>query len=291
MILTMLFMAIVSTGSAESIAVSSLVTYDIYREYINPEATGAQILFVSRVVIVGFGAVMGALAVVLDIMGLNLGWVYLFMGIMIGSAVIPLWNMMTWEKASGTGAIVAAWSGLGLALTAWLVTCSAKNGSISVPNLGQNVPMLVGNLVAILSSGTIHFIWSMLYPQTGFKFSELDANIKLVEDESSGLTDEDKDPVMLAKSKQWIVWRGWALTIVLVVIWPILSVPAGVFSKDYFSMWVLIAIAWGFGAAITVTLLPLMESADEISGVISGMLGRDPSPKEVSEKDGFEDNA
>merc|ERR1712045_88570 len=101
LILTMLFMAIVSTGSAESIAVSSLVAYDIYREYINPEATGKQILFVSRIVIVVFGAVMGALAVVLDVMGLNLGWVYLFMGIMIGSAVIPLWNMMTWEKASG----------------------------------------------------------------------------------------------------------------------------------------------------------------------------------------------
>ena len=36
MIAIMLFMAIVSTGSAESIAVSSLVSYDIYREYICP---------------------------------------------------------------------------------------------------------------------------------------------------------------------------------------------------------------------------------------------------------------
>ena len=34
-------------------------------------------------------------------MGLNLGWVYLFMGVVIGSAVIPLWNMMTWDNASG----------------------------------------------------------------------------------------------------------------------------------------------------------------------------------------------
>merc|ERR1712048_103649 len=55
LILIMLFMAIVSTGSAESIAVSSLVSYDIYRQYINPQATGTQILFVSRIVIVLFG--------------------------------------------------------------------------------------------------------------------------------------------------------------------------------------------------------------------------------------------
>ncbi|KAL3800963.1 hypothetical protein ACHAW5_006696 [Stephanodiscus triporus] len=46
LILIVLFMTIVSTGSAESIAVSSLVAYDIYREYINPNATGKQILFV-----------------------------------------------------------------------------------------------------------------------------------------------------------------------------------------------------------------------------------------------------
>merc|ERR1719223_1496469 len=87
LILTMLFMAIVSTGSAESIAVSSLVSYDIYREYINPEATGKQILLVSRVVIVVFGLVMGGLSIVLFELKLNLGWVYLFMGICIGSAV------------------------------------------------------------------------------------------------------------------------------------------------------------------------------------------------------------
>jgi SSS family transporter len=39
MMATMLFMAITSTGSAESIAVSSLVAYDIYKVYFNPKAT------------------------------------------------------------------------------------------------------------------------------------------------------------------------------------------------------------------------------------------------------------
>ena len=63
LILIMLFMAIVSTGSAESIAVSSLIAYDIYREYFNPEATGKQILFVSRIVIVCFGIFMGLFSV------------------------------------------------------------------------------------------------------------------------------------------------------------------------------------------------------------------------------------
>ena len=44
LILVMLFMAIASTGSSESIAVASLVAYDIYREYYNPQ----YVFFVER---------------------------------------------------------------------------------------------------------------------------------------------------------------------------------------------------------------------------------------------------
>jgi hypothetical protein len=67
--------------------------------------------------------------IALDAMGLNLGWVYLFMGIIIGSAVIPLWNMMTWDKASGPGAIISAWSGLILAVTGWMVGAKIQGGT------------------------------------------------------------------------------------------------------------------------------------------------------------------
>jgi hypothetical protein len=43
LVLIMLFMAVTSTGSAEQIAVSSLFSYDIYREYFNREATGKEV--------------------------------------------------------------------------------------------------------------------------------------------------------------------------------------------------------------------------------------------------------
>ena len=38
---TMLFMAVTSAGSAELVAVSSLFTYDLYKTYINKNANGA----------------------------------------------------------------------------------------------------------------------------------------------------------------------------------------------------------------------------------------------------------
>jgi urea-proton symporter len=272
LILIMLFMAIVSTGAAESIAISSLVSYDIYRQYINPEATGAQILFVSRLTIVIFGLFMGCFAILLNEIGLNLGWVYLFMGVWIGSAVCPLWNMMTWDKASGTGAIVAAWSGLILAVVGWVLAAKIQGGEVTIDTLGTNEVMLSGNLIAIISSGVIHYLYSKFIDPTVFDFKLLNERIQLVEEDTRGLTDDEKDPVILDASERWIKNRGYALTLILIVIWPLLSVPAGVFSKSYFAFWVLVAIAWGFGAAITITILPLAENAEEITTVLVGIM-------------------
>lgn len=164
-----------------------------------------------------------------------------------------------------------------------MIACSVQSGSISIDNLGKNETMLTGNLVAILSSGLIHFVYSMIFPQD-FDFEELDANIKLVEEDDSGLTAEDKDPEMLAESYKWITTRGWILTIVLVIIWPLLSIPAGKFTKDYFAFWVLISIAWGFGAAIVITFLPLLESSAELGIVVKGMFGMGGKSEEYVEK-------
>ncbi len=279
LILIMLFMAIVSTGSAESIAVSSLVAYDIYRQYINPQATGDQILFVARVVIVLFGLFMGAFAILLSEIGLDLGWVYLFMGIVIGSAVFPLWNMMTWKKASGTGAVVAAWGGFGLALLGWIVGAKIQSNQISVAALGTNEVMLAGNLIAILSSGLIHFVWSMWIDPQDFDFSELDSRITLVGDDRRGLTDDERNPHELEKAERWIRRRGYGLTLVLIVIWPLMSIPAGIFSRSYFAFWVLLAIGWALAGGIVLFVLPLAESSDDINMVLSGfinwMLGRE----------------
>lgn len=193
------------------------------------------------------------------------------MGIVIGSAVIPLWNLMTWSKASGTGAVVAAWSGLILALTGWIVAAQIQSGTITVSSLGTNEVMLSGNLIAILSSGLIHYVYSKFIDPQDYDFSELNSKLTLVEDVTGGLTAEEQDATMLRRAERWITRRGYILTFILIIVWPLLSVPAGVFTKTYFSFWVLVAIAWGFGAAIVITLLPLIESAEEINTALSGL--------------------
>ena len=170
--------------------------------------------------------------------------------------------MMTWDKASGKGAVIAAWSGLVLAVSGWLIGAKVQSGSISVATLGSNEVMLSGNLIAILSSGLIHYVYSKFVDPQDFDFAALDANIHLVEQDLSGLGAEQQDKNELRLAKRWITRRGYLLTFVLIILWPLLSIPAQVFTEDYFAFWVLVSITWGFGAAITISFLPLVREPD-----------------------------
>ena len=131
--------------------------------------------------------------------------------------------------------------------------------------------MLSGNLIAILSSGFIHYVYSKFIDPQNFDFSTLDSKIHLVEQDLSGLGEEQQNKTELRRTKRWITVRGYMLTFVLAILWPVLSIPAQIFTRDYFAFWVLVSIAWGFGAAIVISFLPLIESQDEIFRVLSGM--------------------
>jgi Na+/proline symporter len=96
--------------------------------YINPQATGKQILFVSRIGVVAFGFFMGILAIILNAIGLSLGWVYLFMGVLIGSGVFPVWYCMTWRKCTAAGAIAGAFVGQACGIVTWLAYTAGVYG-------------------------------------------------------------------------------------------------------------------------------------------------------------------
>ncbi len=90
LLLTMLFTAVISAGSAELVSVSSLITYDVYRTCVKPSASGRSLMRISRLAILSFEVGMGMLAVILLQIGASLQYVYLAMEVLIGSAVIPI---------------------------------------------------------------------------------------------------------------------------------------------------------------------------------------------------------
>lgn len=281
LLLTMLFMAVTSAGSSELIAVSSLCTYDVYRTYINPNANGNQILKVSRAVVLVFGCFMGVLAVALNKAGISLGWMYLAMGVLIGSAVIPIAFLLLWRKANAVGAIAGSIVGCVVGIITWLSVTKVEYGRVNLHTTGKNAPMLAGNLVSILAGGLIHAACSLVWPQN-YDW-ETTKSISMVEKDKIDLPTEEFKEEKLKKAKTWIIKWGIGLTIVIVILWPVLSLPARVFSNGYFTFWAVISIAWGTIGSLVIIILPLIESRETIQRVFVGMFTNDSVAERLEE--------
>lgn len=281
LLLTMLFMAVTSSGSAELIAVSSLCTYDIYRTYINPDANGKQILKLSRATVLGFGCLMGVFAIVLNKAGVSLGWMYLAMGVFVGSAVFPIAFMLLWRKANALGAILGSTVGCTLGVITWLTVAKVEYGRVNLDTTGRNAPMLAGNLVSILVSGFIHASCSFIWPQN-YDWST-SKQISQVERVKIDLTEDEFAEEKLSNAKSWIVKWGSIFTLVIVVLWPLFSLPAKEFSLGYFTFWAVIAVVWGTIGSAVIIILPITESWATIQHILIGLVTNDRLTEKIDE--------
>lgn len=157
-ILILVFLAVTSAASAELIAVSSLLTYDVYRTYIKPDATGAEIMRVSHINTVGFGIFMGVLASVLNNFGITLGYLYLLMGIIVAPAVIPIAFTLTWKDQNANGAIYGSILAFCFGLITWLSTAKGLFGKV--------------DLVRVLSPSVLKSIVVYCFPRYMFRTAQ-----------------------------------------------------------------------------------------------------------------------
>lgn len=71
--LVLLYLAVTSATSAQLIAVSSVLTYDVYRTYINPRATSTQLFRASHIFVAVWAIVMGLLGLIFYYAGISMG--------------------------------------------------------------------------------------------------------------------------------------------------------------------------------------------------------------------------
>lgn len=266
-ILIMLFMAVVSSGAAEQIAVSSIVAYDIYRTYINPNCSGRRVIYISRIVIFAYGLVMGVFAVALHYIGVSLGFLYRAMGVFIGPAVVPVVYSIMWGRASGLGAMLGALVGLVCGLSVWFGYGASFEGGVTIDNLFRDEVMLSGNLVSILSSGVMCTVVSLVRPDD-CDWSTTRAIALIEDDPNAHIPFEAEEALERALKRIGIL--GVGITFLLVICWPALTLPVGVFSKGYFKFWVIISFMWGIASCALMVGLPLIESRHGILAVLSG---------------------
>ncbi|KAM0752686.1 Na+/solute symporter [Meredithblackwellia eburnea MCA 4105] len=309
LMLVLLFLAVTSAASAELVAVSSIVTYDIYVPYINPKATEKQILWVDHVSIVAYGIIMGILGVIFFYVGISMGWLYEFMGVVLGAAVCPIAFSIMSSKANKWGCIAGAWCGLAAGIIAWLVTTSTLNGgAITIDTTFQDYPMLAGNLASIGVGGIITVVSAYMWPEN-FDFEStraLHAHSESPAEEAAeaaeegsekdgkdevppvalksaaasvdpladiALSDESAQRAGLERAYKIAVWVSVGLFVLLILVIPLpLFFSSYIFPEKGFTAWVAICIAWIFYGSIAVVLYPIFESRHALKEIFGAIV-------------------
>ncbi|KAL4238295.1 hypothetical protein ACF0H5_003007 [Mactra antiquata] len=344
MVIIMVVMAVVSTGSAEVLAATSIVVYDIYQLYLKPyrkvlDANSCILCgkgrgrlanirdkcscesmsvcqeceqdnkrrqlsnktpkpsyqcrthgafreyadFLSRVKNWGlFWTTMCILplTILLYSLKINLSAVYLFMGVTINSAVIPIGLSMFWEKLTGLAMTAGSIGGTVLALITWLIVAATYPGGLTdfKENTTREMPMLTGNVVSLVAGGVIAVVISLLSlgnkedPEVWEKTRDIDNPLspwtELYEkdlnltgayrlDSRPSLEDVQKT---FKKAKYVAFFGSISLTVLIIFIWPIIMIfGVSVMSYTSFFQWVTLSKVWAFLASIFIIIAPFIN--------------------------------
>ncbi|GAD98264.1 hypothetical protein AN7373.2 [Paecilomyces variotii No. 5] len=300
-LLITLFMAVTSSSSSELIAVSSILTFDVYKVYVKPSATPKELIFISHVMICVFGVIMAIFACIWNAIGIDLGWLFVVMGLLIGGAVFPAAFAVTWKGQTKAGAISGAICGLIAGLTAWLVECKVYYGELNVTTTGQSYPTLAGNMAAVLTGLLVSVVVSVIKPdnfdwevtrsinapaagenpiivQTGGENPNHNHHLRTVQDEEKEMIEDEavvEDPKRLRQAFVLAVVASTVLSFIMDFLIPIpMFLSHYVFSKGFFIGWVVISFIWVFGAVGLCGILPIWETRTFLKELFSEIFGR-----------------
>lgn len=163
-VLLITFMAVTSTISAQIIAVSSIITFDIYRTYINRAATDRDVIRWSHIGVVIFGAFSGAFSTALYYGKVDLGWTLYMLGVLTCPGIFPTTFTILWKRQSRIAAIVSPLLGLVTGLAVWLGSASSLYGEVTVASTGKSLPCVYGTVASAFSPVLYSVVISLVKP-------------------------------------------------------------------------------------------------------------------------------
>lgn len=183
--LLLVFIAVISSFNSELIAVSSILTYDVYRTYIDPKASGKRLIAVSHAVVVCYALAVAAVSVGLYYNGVSMGYLYVLMGVLISAAVLPATLTLLWSGQNRWAATLSPPIGAAMAIVAWLVTAKKTCGVLDVACTGENDPMLAGNVTALLSPALLIPVFTLIFGLAKYDWKSM-MEIRKSDDEHDG---------------------------------------------------------------------------------------------------------
>ncbi|PWN53180.1 Na+/solute symporter [Violaceomyces palustris] len=312
-ILILLFLAVTSASSAQQVAVSSVLTFDVYKPYFRPNASKKEIYWVTHIMVLVWASVMAIFGCIFNAAGVRLGWIYLMMGIIIAPAVAPVFCGLVWSKTNRIGCLCGMLIGLSTGILTWLIVAWKLYGPLTVESTGRDYPTLAGNVVSLLVSAIITVVSTLVSPEKEDHFSRTRAinapedvaersrantrpgsltlaTPSIDEKKESGSLDPDSethidyvraaglDPVELNKTLRMTSWISVSASLVLVILIPACVSSRRIWDPKGLGAWVWLGFVWLLWTAFSVGILPIYESRHELVAILRG-IGRDLTGK------------
>ncbi|KAN0062439.1 hypothetical protein ACQY0O_005327 [Thecaphora frezii] len=176
-VVILIFMAVTSTTSAQLVAVSSIVSSDVFHTYLKRDATDRQVIRVSHWACIGFAVFSSGFSVMLYYVGISLTWTLYFLGIITCPATVTLPLTVLWKRQTRLAAIASPIAGIVAGLVVWSTTAQAYAGSkLDVTTTGQLLPCLWGTITTAVLPAILSPVLSLALPQPDFeweRFSEI----------------------------------------------------------------------------------------------------------------------
>ncbi|KAK1445727.1 urea active transporter [Colletotrichum melonis] len=163
--LVLVFMALTSTVSSSMIAVSSILSFDVYKTYLNPKASDKKLVHVSHLTVVFHAVFITAISLALNYGGADMTWIGYFRPILSCPGIIPLGLTLCWSGQTRLAAIVSPILGFLTGLGIWLGTAHVIYGEINMKTTEGSLPALYGAIGSFFSPALYSVLLSLYKPE------------------------------------------------------------------------------------------------------------------------------
>ncbi|SCV02299.1 LAMI_0G17678g1_1 [Lachancea mirantina] len=277
--LVMLFMSVTSATSAELIAFSSITTYDVYRTYINPNASGDKLVRASHISVVMFGMFMACLAVVFNYIGVTVGWLLSFLGIVLNPEVSSVTLALFWPKMTKKSLLIGAPLGTATGVACWIGATHRYAGAVNKNSLMTTEATFIGNIVSLFSSAVYIVVISLVKPEGSFNMASIKDQIKTaddvdIEEKQAMIANEDESQILRRHSFYSLCINVFFLLGVYVILTCALYGWGGDLSKGSFSAFMIVMLIWLLCAALYIIVFPLWQGRRSIRTLYDRVLGK-----------------
>ncbi|CDU22771.1 probable DUR3-Urea permease [Sporisorium scitamineum] len=296
-VLLLMFMSCTSAISAQMVGVSTVVSYDIFKTYFKPTISPTGLLHFNQYVVAGFGLFAAAFASLLHGVGLDLGFLYNYIGIFTGAGLSPL--IFTFFNTRLHPAVIfpGIWINFVSGVAVWLAVAYHYYGVVDLDSVGQVVPCLAGcgtgiGVGLVLSTLSVlffprEFAWSRIpeileqqykeqieraakhslhhqQDQTGESSpNDKSSSLNSSADSRHQLEIIENDPAYnrarLDRFFRIALVSALTIFVVITIIWPFSLYRDYIFTRSFFQGWVIVSFIWACFAFVGVGIFPLVQ--------------------------------